>query len=51
MENNFQKQEEQMLEQFRIEELEQRLEMKLDWSPSGAQIGVTDGNSYVPIYP
>ena len=52
MENNFQRHDEEMLEHFEIEELEQRLEMKLDWSPSGGQVVFgPDGGPYYPIYP
>ncbi len=43
--------EDYLLDEFHVEELEQRLEMKLDWAPSQPQIILTDGNYNVPIYP
>ncbi len=37
---SFKTQEELLLENFKIEELEERLEMKVDWSPSETGVGI-----------
>ena len=49
MKNIFLNQDEEILQQFEIEELEQRLEMKMDWQQNGSVI-LPGGDPY-PIVP